>query len=271
MKIRSNVKKGFTLIELLVVIAIIAILAAILFPVFAQAREKARQISCASNLKQLELGMLQYVQDYDETFPYAVDNGCQWANCAGNPPTHWQRKILPYIKTFGVFSCPDDSKAGAYTGANAWKGSATSYATNGIFGWFPYNGWSGGNAGVVSSSWTGPARVLSQLGQVSNSILYAEVYSADQLKQTSNDSGNDSNYQDGNWVSGQSWIYDGIVPPNPGAPANAAYPNGRNGAIATYHSGGTISNFGFADGHVKAMRPLATVTPVNMWDVMDLQ
>ena len=62
-------RSGFTLIELLVVIAIIAILAAILFPVFAQAREKARQISCVSNEKQLALGIIQYVQDYDETYP----------------------------------------------------------------------------------------------------------------------------------------------------------------------------------------------------------
>ena len=74
--------KGFTLIELLVVIAIIAILAAILFPVFAQVREKARQTTCASNQKQIGLGFLQYVQDYDEHFPSEQDGGNPW----GNPP-----------------------------------------------------------------------------------------------------------------------------------------------------------------------------------------
>jgi len=65
-------QRGFTLIELLVVIAIIAILAAILFPVFAQAREKARQTQCVNNMKQIALGVLQYVQDYDERFPFSI-------------------------------------------------------------------------------------------------------------------------------------------------------------------------------------------------------
>src|SRR5512147_2634849 len=92
-------KGGFTLIELLVVIAIIAILAAILFPVFAQAREKARQTSCVSNYKQTSMAILQYVQDYDETFPQAsAKNGANWTganapvfvttppNLRGSPP-----------------------------------------------------------------------------------------------------------------------------------------------------------------------------------------
>ena len=72
---RPNTLKGFTLIELLVVIAIIAILAAILFPVFAQAREKARQISCLSNEKQIGLAFMQYIQDYDETYPHQQFDG----------------------------------------------------------------------------------------------------------------------------------------------------------------------------------------------------
>src|SRR5438105_4652422 len=84
-------KSGFTLIELLVVIAIIAILAAILFPVFAQAREKARQTSCLSNNKQYALATLMYVQDYDETFPFE-------ANMNGNCVSTFYQVVQPYTK-----------------------------------------------------------------------------------------------------------------------------------------------------------------------------
>jgi len=91
-------RTGFTLIELLVVIAIIAILAAILFPVFAKAREKARQTSCLSNNKQLGLAFIQYVQDYDERYPGTPAYGDGWAGL-----------IYPYVKSTGVYNCPDDS------------------------------------------------------------------------------------------------------------------------------------------------------------------
>src|SRR5436189_2094166 len=92
-----NRQRGFTLIELLVVIAIIAILATILFPVFAQAREKARATSCISNLKQLMLGHLMYSQDYDEiftgTFRQQVTDGRR---------IHWGQMLFPYVKNYGV-------------------------------------------------------------------------------------------------------------------------------------------------------------------------
>ncbi len=109
---------GFTLIELLVVIAIIAILAAILFPVFAQAREKARGITCVSNEKQMGLGILMYVQDYDEFYPMSQYGG----GSTGTPQVDWYGAIWPYIKngdhyssggytqawgSSGIYRCPD--------------------------------------------------------------------------------------------------------------------------------------------------------------------
>src|ERR1700738_1075050 len=91
---------GFTLIELLVVIAIIAILAAILFPVFAQAREKARSISCLSNMKQLGTAVTMYTQDYDETYPIGCPN-TWWFDLWGNT-------MQPYVKNVQIFRCPSD-------------------------------------------------------------------------------------------------------------------------------------------------------------------
>src|SRR5512135_1254151 len=88
---------GFTLIELLVVIAIIAILAAILFPVFAQAREKARQTACLSNSKQLSTSIAMYTQDYDETMILAVE----W-----NDWSIWTDRIQPYMKSWDIMYCP---------------------------------------------------------------------------------------------------------------------------------------------------------------------
>lgn len=116
----KNAKRahGFTLIELLVVIAIIAILAAILFPVFATAREKARQSSCTSNLKQLGVALLMYAQDYDEYVPCGAN--------AGSLGRGWACQVYPYLKqTTAVFVCPDDSTVG--TAQTLWP---ISYAYN---------------------------------------------------------------------------------------------------------------------------------------------
>src|SRR4051812_21664015 len=99
---RSPRRRGFTLIELLVVIAIIAILAAILFPVFAQARDKARQATCLSNCKQMGLALMMYAQDYDETFPASrrASSGCN----SGTFTNPWNVVIQPYAKNEKIFA-----------------------------------------------------------------------------------------------------------------------------------------------------------------------
>ena len=126
---KSYNRVGFTLIELLVVIAIIAILAAILFPVFAKVREKARQISCLSNMKQLGLGFAQYTQDNDETFP--VNGGDHGTGTLGEG---WAGQIYPYVKSAGVFTCPDDNtlpgQAGGVAEPSQFDEVVISYAMN---------------------------------------------------------------------------------------------------------------------------------------------
>jgi len=131
---RTQRGAAFTLIELLVVIAIIAILAAILFPVFGRARENARRSSCQSNLKQISLGIKQYTQDYDEKFPQAVStyDGL-------DAPLGWADGVQPYIKTYQIMQCPSEpneqsqaAKASDfgysdywYNASLSWNGSAT--------------------------------------------------------------------------------------------------------------------------------------------------
>jgi prepilin-type N-terminal cleavage/methylation domain-containing protein/prepilin-type processing-associated H-X9-DG protein len=121
-KRRVTTKKGFTLIELLVVIAIIAILAAILFPVFARARENARRASCQSNLKQIGLGLMQYTQDYDERYPrFGEDPNLS----AGRTTPNWTQTIQPYIKSTQLFRCPSNtSNTSTKARADTYEGIA---------------------------------------------------------------------------------------------------------------------------------------------------
>ncbi len=137
-------KRGFTLIELLVVIAIIALLAAILFPVFAQAREKARLATCQNNLKQCIMAITQYTQDYDECMPLSVSGNAQVgplvAQTYGIKEFSVAAFIYPYLKSQQVLQCPNDAGFSAYTtgvttaggkdipaGAKLWQAYGTSY------------------------------------------------------------------------------------------------------------------------------------------------
>jgi prepilin-type N-terminal cleavage/methylation domain-containing protein/prepilin-type processing-associated H-X9-DG protein len=156
---RIRQRRGFTLIELLVVIAIIAILAAILFPVFAQARDKARQASCLSNAKQIGLAASMYVQDYDETFPKG------WI---GYPAAYyWYTVLAPYVKNGGdkadqgVFRCPSWSFGTGKQRSYGWNiGTSDTGYTNG-FGYYP-----GDNQ---------PSRVLSAITQPADTIFCGDI------------------------------------------------------------------------------------------------
>jgi prepilin-type N-terminal cleavage/methylation domain-containing protein len=150
--------RGFTLIELLVVIAIIAILAAILFPVFAQAREKARQTTCASNLNQLAKAMLSYVADFENhlapsfstTVPDPLRGGMNNANTV-----IWPALLKPYIKNEGIFMCPNAQDA-RYV--EAWDDNPS----QGVFGrgWLPY----GYNLGIASNwFWTSGGQTIARM------------------------------------------------------------------------------------------------------------
>jgi prepilin-type N-terminal cleavage/methylation domain-containing protein/prepilin-type processing-associated H-X9-DG protein len=240
-------KRAFTLIELLVVIAIIAILAAILFPVFAQARGKARAISCMSNTKQLGLGVLMYAQDYDEVFPLGVQN--DWNES-------WPVKVQPYVKSLEIFRCPDDGNRTQPDWTVGWAGIPISYSANGFIGW---NGSADVFIGVLGmgQTWVSPmTRSSADVGKPAETILLTDKHNADVLK--AGGWGNLSSFAPGCVIIGNTdWdgLATGRLPDGRIAPT-VAYPQGRNGSVSTTHS--QMANFVFCDGHAKAMYPHAT-------------
>jgi prepilin-type N-terminal cleavage/methylation domain-containing protein/prepilin-type processing-associated H-X9-DG protein len=252
-------KSGFTLIELLVVIAIIAILAAILFPAFAKARESARRSSCSSNMKQIGLGIMQYTQEYDEKMPPANEVGSWWGD------NSWQRTAQPYIKSFAVFRCPSD---GADVTKGGWVRPGCSYGANALLG--GDNGFKIRGAFAPGGDWGHPMVATASLNRPTDTIMLAERHNTD-VQST----GNDGNAIQGsapfigaNWMDG--WLGPGEIPD--GAVAPATYPNGPNGAVSAKHL--ETANFLFCDGHVKSMRPVATnpnryaQPEKNMWDAL---
>jgi len=266
---RQSRTSAFTLIELLVVIAIIAILAAILFPVFAQARAKARAITCLSNEKEIGLGMMMYFQDYDESAPFfrIVGDGDWWTSRMMN----WKDLIYPYLKSGGrpynngqpykdqgnggLFICPENSAA--WSGAPVW--------------WDPYNG----SGGVGDESTRFPR------GYAVNT-----------------DAGSNENGLPTDTTGGRFWpcVGDGSCSKNQGALASLQTPAGTimvaetrlpfpdiSSEFMTYEctlpgipSGGTgyscvqghhggFTNAIFFDGHAKAVRAQTTMKD-DLWD-----
>ncbi len=207
-----RLRLAFTLIELLVVIAVIAILAAILFPVFAQAREKARSASCASNEKQLALGILQYTQDYDESYPLY----CGFWEDAYGP---WDYQIFPYVHSAAVYRCPDDSsvandnpdmKFQAPAVAPYPAGSVRSYAINADYNNWPGIGKPGDGSGPAKSPFDS---TLAGVVASSTTVLLAERFE-------------DKCSEMGIFWCQEDYLY-----------------------ATEAHNGG--SNYAFADGHVK--------------------
>ncbi len=287
----KSTSKGFTLIELLVVIAIIAILAAILFPVFAQARAKARQTACLSNEQQMALAVIQYTQDNDELYP--IGSIAQWW-------PSWAVTIGPYLKSYDVFLCPDDSSnqlptggcAGATLANPGWCGVGISYASNGLQIHDAANGNDWPMHGIMGQfqtggNWMAPVSAMS-LGRVQNpatTVMLSEKHTQDvdnYFKRVDGPASSGWGIGNLNWAGPtefSSWECDGLnwdasfspqEIPNGDESPNNLYPCGPNGALSTTHS--QMANMAFADGHVKAMIPYVTdPDPIgqpqnDMWD-----
>ena len=217
---------GFTLIELLVVIAIIAILAAILLPVFASARENARKSSCENNEKQLGTAFLAYTQDYDEKLPY----GLVGFACCATPPswgTGWAGEIYPYIKSAGVYDCPDDT--------TAINGTSVPVS-------YGYN---------INLNWTGngygPATMIAGLHSPARQVMLFELSGVTVLVTNPGESSS----QVGSGTSGQTW--------GGGGTYVTGVMGGRSGNFGgtPRHGNNTGSNFLMCDGHVKFLQPNA--------------
>jgi len=228
----GSTSAAFTLIELLVVIAIIALLAAILFPVFAKVREKARQATCESNERQLGLGMLQYVQDYDETEPESYYGSKGDSDMTTN--YKWMDAIYPYVKNEAIFTCPSDIDSPPYH----YRGGVShrdygSYGLNGAYGSV------GDNQIPPRSAYTG---VPATSYNVTTSQI---VVPSDTVWVTDNDNGT----QNGANPGGSQGFFWTNAANNPKISTFDGKPHLQN--IEARHI--NFANILFCDGHVKAL------------------
>lgn len=261
-KQKSFSRRGFTLIELLVVIAIIALLAAILFPVFARARENARRSSCQNNLKSIALGFHQYAQDYDEKYPlpaWQLPNQGYGSVTDPNPltslaftwgltpKTSWVDSLQPYIKSTQILFCPSDTKAGLYPqGGNhiGWISYGMNSSMNGLaYQQPPYS------ANEVDRNYItyGPdgalhGQSLAKIISPSYKVLVADMAKKSPASGVTVQGATTYTFQ---WDVTLDMDFDTNTAYGSGAVANQGpYTTGR-------HFGG--ANIAFADGHVKWM------------------
>jgi prepilin-type N-terminal cleavage/methylation domain-containing protein/prepilin-type processing-associated H-X9-DG protein len=289
-------RRAFTLIELLVVIAIIAILAAILFPVFAQAKLAAKATADLSNMKELDLGLIMYSGDYDDVYPDANSTDAN----SGNFSRTWVEKTTPYIKNLPIFQSPLDSQHAAtfatwavsYSPDDFKNAIDISYAPNGYMHSPNSAGWTstcsstnlcvlGGMMDQNDDGGYGPpqTKTQTQVTQPAGTILLADLFSSSVLKESCCGFGNLSEWFSDAFlqirVPGDIGYgaYDWFAPediPNGQLLTTNAFPGGPSGGVSI--TTGVNSNFAFVDGHAKSMNPAATdPDPVNnrtanMWD-----
>jgi prepilin-type N-terminal cleavage/methylation domain-containing protein/prepilin-type processing-associated H-X9-DG protein len=241
--LRHN-KRGFTLIELLVVIAIIAILAAILFPVFARARENARRASCQSNMKQLGLAMMQYTQDYDESYPGALNSALNYGGDANADA--WDSMLMPYLgvkvaydQSPLVMQCPSDARARNF-------GTIRSYSMPFADGGWPATYGSGATdvkmmgGTFYQSGWHMIGRKQSEVPAPAETLLIVE------------------NPQDNN-------VFGNWGDPVCGGVAHQKVWSWSPWSIDEHGIHMEGYNYAFADGHVKWLRPERTVGTGDIW------
>jgi len=285
-------KRAFTLIELLVVIAIIAILAAILFPVFAQAKLAAKKTAALSNVKQLGLAVMMYITDYDDLYPLAFQ-GTDWTGM-----DLWAQRTEPYVKSIGLYGAMADSYQGQIASVGSWAGVGVSFSANSYYGnWCCAPNWSSGFVlegpmGVGDESYgngdrdegqgwlDGDALNETQITQPAGTILLHEKDGDDVANWNNTYEGDSFNFR-GNWsafsmagvtggpdLEGIGWGPELI--PNATSTAWQSVTNGNlysfdygiNGAVSTKYSG--QSTFVFCDGHAKCLIPSSTdPDPVN--------
>jgi prepilin-type N-terminal cleavage/methylation domain-containing protein/prepilin-type processing-associated H-X9-DG protein len=251
-------QRGFTLIELLVVIAIIAILAAILFPVFQKVRENARKTSCLSNEKQIGLAMIQYSQDYDELLVSAWlgPNGYTQSDAATtpNPRYKWMDMVYPYVKSTQVFHCPDDS-GDTITNANGSASNADGTATGTYIPQSQLTAASDryyGSYAINSYNWGGQAP---DIGPGNNNGGNGQGYTLSSLQSPAStiwvvDGGGSFQFDCNGpaMITGTQGSYPGIYCGNQGNSLNDGNP------MLFRHGGPDLSNVLYCDGHAKAVR-----------------